>query len=211
MYKVMKALFFTSFLLTSLWADGISQSRFSTFVGIGLGGHFEERFPYAEKKSNGRIAIFITPYYHFSSMYFIGLSAMVSGRMSAILGGAPAPVDYYDPLINTMVVNFNNLSTSTFLVKNRLQHMLTNRVGIYGDFGIGVTTYSYTGHTRTSLALAPELGFTLGQFQLSATLITGGRTPAFTEFSTFSNMNSAMNSIESTRFYLGVAYKIFQL
>jgi hypothetical protein len=207
----MKALFLTSFFLISLWVSGFSQSRFSTFIGIGMGAHFEERFPYAEKTSNGRVAMFITPYYRFSSVYSIGLSAMASGRISSLLGGAPPPGDYYDPLTNTMIVNFNNLNTSTFLVKNRLQQTLTKRIGLYVDLGIGITTYSYTGHTRTSLAIVPELGFTIGQFQISAALVTGGRTPVFTEFSNFSNMTITMNSIESTRLYLGVSYKIIQL
>lgn len=207
----MKALFLFSLFSISSLVSGFSQSRFSTFIGIGMGAHFEERFPYTEKTSNGRVAMFITPYYQLSSKYSIGLSAMASGRISSLLGGAPPPGDYYDPLTNTMTVNFNNLKTLTFLVKNRLQHTLTNRMGIYGDFGIGVTTYSYTGHTRSSLAIAPELGFTVGQFQISATLVTGGRTPVFAEFSNFSNMTITMNSIESTRLYLAVSYKILQL
>jgi hypothetical protein len=207
----MKALFLFSFFSTSFLVSGFSQSRFSTFIGIGMGAHFEERFPYAEKTSNGRVSLFITPYYQLSSMYSIGLTAMASGRISSLLGGSPPPGDYYDPLTNTMIVNFNNLNTSTFLVKNRLQQTLTNRIGIFGDLGIGITTYSYTSHTRSSFAIAPELGFTVGQFQISATLVTGGQTPVFTEFSNFSNMTITMSSIESTRLYLAVSYKIAQL
>lgn len=210
-YRGMKALFLFSLFSTSVLVSGFSQNRFFTFVGIGMGAHFEERFHYADKTSNGRVSMFIIPYYRFSPMYSIGLSAMASGRISSLLGGASPPVDYYDPLTNTMIVNFNNLNTSTFLVKNRLQQTRTNRIGIYGDLGIGITTYSYAGHTRTSLAIVPELGFTIGQFQISASLVTGGRTLVFTEFSNFSNMTITMSSIESTRLYLTVSYKIVQL
>lgn len=191
----------------SLQQNCYSQKRFSTYLGVGLGGHFEKQFPYSTQKSNGRLSIAITQYAKLAEKFSIGLSAMASGRMSALLGGAP-PWDYYDPASNTVLINYNNLNAATYLIKAKYNWFSKAGILIYSDLGIGISKYTYLHASRSTLSIAPELGVNFYAFQLAAIFIWGGQTPSFTANSSLPN-STVLTSIQSNRMYLTISYRLF--
>ena len=188
--------------------NGRSQDRFPTYVGVGLGGHFEQQFPHADQKSNGRLAIHLSQYVQVAPKFSIGLSAMASGRMSALLGGAP-PLDYYDQASNTVVINYNNLNAATYLIKNKYEWVRKDELVIYADVGVGISKYRYAHAAQSAFSLAPEVGLSMDSFQLAATFIWGGQTPSFTAVSGVPN-STTLTSIRSDRLYITLSYRIFK-
>ncbi len=183
-----------------------AQDIFSTNIGLGLGRHFEHPFPYNKLVNNGRIAISISQYARLTSKYSIGISAMASGRLSAFLGGSP-PGDFYDPISNTIIINYNNLNAATYLIKNKIDWIKKSEFVFYSELGAGVSRYQYVHAHRSSFAIAPEIGFTKDAFQFSTSFIWGGETPTFTAPSIANS--TILYSIRSNRLYFAISYRLF--
>jgi hypothetical protein len=183
-----------------------AQNVFSTYFGFGLGRHFEQTFPYFDEKSNGRIALLVNPSFRLSPRISVGVSVMASGRLSAI-GGAPAPSNYYDPITNTQIINFNNQNAVTYLIKTKYTWFKKRDFTIYSDLGVGVSRYRYVHAVQSTVSIAPEIGFSKGSFQFAVFFIGGGKTPAFTANSVFPDA-TVLSSIKSNRLYVTVSYRL---
>lgn len=191
--------------------------KFSTYIGLGLGGNFEQRFPDCPKKDRGRIAGYIGQYYAINDNFSIGLQAIFSGRFLSSVGGDGGPCSYYIDSSNTNVLSYNNLNASSYLVRGRYLFTTENKCKPYVDLGIGITNY-FTGSVtvdqsrvrETSFAISPEIGVQLSRFNFACVMVFGGKTPAFEGFDSFSNMNVSLSSIKSQQLYVMVGYRLFK-
>jgi hypothetical protein len=215
----MKNIVLTGFFLclSFLSLKAFSQ-RFTTTIGAGLGGKVEEKFPdCSAASSRGRVMAHVTQFYSLHTRYQIGIQAITSGRLSAMVGASSGSCQTYEPGSNTTTLSNNNLNASSVLLRNRLLFSPGSRKSFYFDLGIGMTTYYYGAITadkgtvkKTSFAVSPQAGMMLKRFDIAAMMILGGRTPAFEGFDTFSNTNVSLSSIRSQQFYVSFSYAVFR-
>ncbi len=163
------------FLLLS--GTGFAQ-KFSTYIGLGLGGNFEQRFPDCPKKDNGRIAGYIGQYYAINDNFSIGIQALFSGRFLSSIGGDGGPCTYYIDSTNTNVLSYNNLNASSYLVRGRYLFTTEKKLVPYVDLGLGITNY-FTGFVtaeesrvnQVGFAISPEIGFQLSRFNFACVMV----------------------------------------
>lgn len=196
----------------------VFSQHFTTSIGMGLGGKVEDKFPDCSNASNkGRVMGQITQSYSVNKYYRFGIQAILSGRLSSMVGAASGSCQTYEPGTNTTTISGNNLSANSVLFRNRLLFSPERKLSFYIDAGLGFTTYSYGSITadkgtvrKTSFAVSPQLGVTLKRFDIAAIAILGGRTPAFAGYDTFSKTNVSLSSIKSQQFYLTFSYDVFR-
>ena len=215
----MRTMIFTAFFLClSLLSVQVFSQRFTTSIGIGLGGKLEEKFPdCSSPSSRGRVMAHITQFYSLNKRYQVGIQAITSGRLSAMVGAGSGPCKEYEASTNTNTLSSNNMNAGSVLLRNRLLFSPERRTSFYLDVGVGITTYYYGAVTadegtvrKTSFAVSPQLGIMLKRFDVAAMAILGGRTPAFKGFDTFGNTNVSLSSIRSQQFYLTFSYAVFR-
>lgn len=183
---------------------------------MGLGGNYEERFSYCDRKDRGRINAYITQYYQIHTSYSIGIEAQTSGRIFSIIGGSPV-CDGYNDASNTRYLNQNNLNASSFFIRNRYIFARQEELRLYVDLGLGINTFFTNNPTagisrlgKSTLALSPEVGLQLSRFQLSCKFILGGKTPGFNGFVAAQNENVVMKSIPVQQLYLSLGFNLFR-
>jgi hypothetical protein len=199
------------FLLSAI--PGFSQ-KFSAWAGAGIGGNFEEKFPYNAKQDKGRLAGQIGLYYQVSDHYSIGIQVMASTRFGAFIGSG-TNADYTTG--NTTFKNNNNLNAASYFIRNKYSLYSNKSLQWYADLGIGITNYS-TGYmttdqqsvAKTSFAISPELGLQFSRFKFACVMIIGGKTPEFQGFDSFSNSNVSIKSISSQQLYFTAGYNVFR-
>jgi hypothetical protein len=206
------------FLCLSFLSLQVFSQRFTTIIGVGLGGKLEEKFPDCSDASrSGSVMAHFTQFYSLNTRYQIGIQAITSGRLSGMLGASSGPCQTYEASSNTRTLSSNNLNAGSILLRNRLLFSPGRRKSFYLDLGIGMTTYSYGAVTadkgtvtKSSFVISPQAGMMLKRFDIAAMMILGGRTPAFEGFDTYSNTNVSLSSITSQQFYLTFSYAVFR-
>jgi hypothetical protein len=206
------------FLGLSFLSLEVFSQRFITTIGAGLGGKLEDKFPDCSNAGGGgRVMAHITQFYSLHTRYQIGIQAITSGRLSAMLGASSGACQTYEAGSNTRTLSNNNLNAGSVLLRNRLLFLPGRKKSFYFDLGLGMTTYYYGAITadngtvkKTSFAVSPQAGLMLKRFDIAAMMILGGRTPAFEGFDTFSNTNVSLSSIKSQQFYVTFSYAVFR-
>lgn len=192
-----------------------SQKKFTTHVGLGMGGVLENKnqIPNCTSKTSLRVAGFISQYYKVNDKISIGLQVLSGGDLIGT-----GKCSQYIATTNTRIVSSNSMSASSFLLRGRYFLSNTTFIKPYFDLGIGTTSYSYGSITaekgsisRSSFALSSEIGVEIAEkLNIALVGIFGGKTPSFNGFDSFSNENKVLQSIKSQQMYLTVGYRLFR-
>jgi len=202
-------------LLLLISTTCFSQKKFTTHVGLGMGGVLENKneIPNCTSKTSIRAIAFISQYYKVNDKISIGLQALTSGDLIGT-----GKCEQYNATTNTRTVSSNSMTANSILLRGRYFLSHGTIIKPYFDIGVGTTSYTYGSITaeqgsisKTSLAFSTEIGLEIAdKLNIAYVGIFGGKTPSFTGFDSFSNENKVLQSIRSQQMYLTVGYRLFQ-
>jgi opacity protein-like surface antigen len=195
-------------------AISFAQKKFSTYIGLGMGGVIENRntIPDCTSKGSLRVGGYISQYYHFNERISIGLQLSGGGEITSTV-----KCSKYDAASNTVFISGNSLTASSYLLRGRYIVNTKSKIKPYVDLGIGTTTYFYNSIaqdqdrlSKSSFAMSTELGVeVLNKLSISCIGIFGGKTPSYKGYDFFSRQNKVLQSITSHQIYLTVGYRLF--
>jgi hypothetical protein len=193
-----------------------NAQKFQTYVGGGLGGNFEDKFPHCARRDNGRLMLFVRQYYRINDLFSLGAEAFSLNRLGSFLGGIPV-CNYDDPVTNTIEMNNNNLPGGGFLLRGRWTPKTKGSWQPFVDIGVGVLSISnnifFRGIDRVeknSFVFCPEIGGTYSRFTFAATILLGGKTPQFNGKDVNTNRTMILESISSQQLYLTLGFLLFR-
>jgi Outer membrane protein beta-barrel domain len=209
----MKKNLFAFILLLSTTAS--AQKKFSTYIGLGMGGVIENKNTIQDCTAKGspRVGAFISQYYQLNKKLAIGLQLIAGGDLIPT-----GKCTYYVASENTSYIAPNSLGASNILLKGRYKFNADKKINPYIDLGFGVSTYSYGSITqeqgnisKSSFVVSAEIGVeAFNRGTLSIIGIFGGNTPSSSWLDGFSAQKKVLQSISSQQVYLTIGYKLFQ-
>lgn len=209
----MKLLLMSVFVVVS--TTSFCQKKFTTKLGISLGGNIQKDFPYYQQPDGARIAISLSQYFNVSEHLSIGLEGLTSGVFfSYFLLGDGGPSNFYDPQTNTTILSHKYFNASNLSFIGRYTFNPQGNVKPFVSMGAGVVSYyAYPVPPQkvvsSRFSIRPEMGLSIRRFEVSCKFIFGGITPSFSGFDSNGSTNVILESVSSQQFLVTYSYNLF--